>query len=200
MTVNISKGKPFAPAYLAIAPNNRMPEIVDHAPADGGAPLALFESGEILLSLAEKSARFLPAELRGRHETLQWLFWQTGGPGAMAGQNHHFAHDAPGKLPHAIERYFKETQRLYGALERRLVRRDFISGDCSIADMAAYPWCLLWPRQAIELAGFPNIGRWLERIGARPATQRAYARGKALNTVPTITEDSKQLLFGQGRR
>jgi GSH-dependent disulfide-bond oxidoreductase len=198
--LNISKGEQFAPAYLAIAPNNRMPAIVDHAPADGGEALALFESGEILLYLAEKTSAFLPADLCGRHDTLQWLFWQMGGLGPMAGQNHHFAHYAPEKLPYAIERYVKETQRLYGVLERRLEGRDFITGEYSIADMAAYPWCLLWQRQGITLAEYPNIGGWLERIGARPATQRAYARGKALNTVPTVTEESKQLLFGQGRR
>jgi GSH-dependent disulfide-bond oxidoreductase len=198
--INISKGEQFAPAYLAIAPNNRMPAIVDHAPADGGEALALFESGEILLYLAEKTEAFLSPDLRGRHETLQWLFWQMGGLGPMAGQNHHFAHYAPEKLPYAIERYVKETQRLYGVLERRLEGRDFITGDYSIADMAAYPWCLLWQRQGIELTEFPNIGGWLERIGARAATQRAYARGKALNTVPTVTEASKSVLFGQGRQ
>jgi GSH-dependent disulfide-bond oxidoreductase len=198
--VNISAGDQFKPEFLAISPNNRMPAMVDHAPADGGEPLSLFESGAILWYLAEKSGRFVPADLRGRKTTLEWLMWQMGGLGPMLGQNHHFAHYAPEKLPYAIERYVKETQRLYGVLERRLEGRDFIAGDYSVADMAAYPWCLLWQRQGIELVEFPNIERWLARIEARPAVQRAYALGKDLNTVPTVTDAAKSVLFGQGRR
>ena len=200
MPVNISAGDQFKPEFLAISPNNRMPAMVDHAPADGGEPLSLFESGAILWYLAEKSGRFVPADLRGRKTTLEWLMWQMGGLGPMLGQNHHFAHYAPEKLPYAIERYVKETQRLYGVLERRLEGRDFIAGDYSVADMAAYPWCLLWQRQGITLAEFPNIERWLARIEARPAVQRAYAIGKDLNTVPTVTDAAKSVLFGQGRR
>jgi len=198
--VNISAGDQFKPEFLAISPNNRMPAMVDHAPADGGEPLSLFESGAILWYLAETSGRFVPADLRGRKTTLEWLMWQMGGLGPMLGQNHHFAHYAPEKLPYAIERYVKETQRLYGVLERRLEGRDFIAGDYSVADMAAYPWCLLWQRQGIELVEFPNIERWLARIEARPAVQRAYAIGKDLNTVPTVTDAAKSVLFGQGRR
>ncbi len=198
--VNISAGDQFKPEFLAISPNNRMPAMVDPAPADGGEPLSLFESGAILWYLAEKSGRFVPADLRGRKTTLEWLMWQMGGLGPMLGQNHHFAHYAPEKLPYAIERYVKETQRLYGVLERRLEGRDFIAGDYSVADMAAYPWCLLWQRQGIALAEFPNIERWLARIEARPAVQRAYAIGKDLNTVPTVTDAAKSMLFGQGRR
>ena len=198
--VNISAGDQFKPEFLAISPNNRMPAMVDHAPADGGEPLSLFESGAILWYLAEKSGRFVPADLRGRKTTLEWLMWQMGGLGPMLGQNHHVAHYAPEKLPYAIERYVKETQRLYGVLERRLEGRDFIAGDYSVADMAAYPWCLLWQRQGITLAEFPNIERWLARIEARPAVQRAYAIGKDLNTVPTVTDAAKSVLFGQGRR
>jgi GST-like protein len=196
--VNISSGEQFAPAFLAIAPNNRMPAIVDHAPADSGAPLALFESGEILLYLAEKTGRFLAADLRGRHEALQWLFWQMGGLGPMAGQNHHFAHYAPEKIPYAIERYVKETNRLYGVLNRRLADREFIAGsDYTIADMAAYPWVRSYERQGQRLEDFPHIGRWIAAIGARPATVRAYERGVAVNTLPTVTEEAKKLLFGQ---
>lgn len=196
--VNISKGEQFAPAFLAISPNNRMPAIVDHAPADGGAPLALFESGEILLYLAEKTGRFLAADLRGRHESLQWLFWQMGGLGPMAGQNHHFAHYAPEKIPYAIERYVQETNRLYGVLNRRLADRAYIAGsDYTIADMAAYPWVRLHERQGQRLEDFPHIARWLVAIGGREATVRAYERGTAVNTVPTVTEESKKLLFGQ---
>jgi GSH-dependent disulfide-bond oxidoreductase len=196
--VNISTGEQFAPAFLAIAPNNRMPAIVDHAPADGGAALALFESGEILLYLAEKTGRFLAADLRGRHDALQWLFWQMGGLGPMAGQNHHFAHYAPEKIPYAIERYVKETNRLYGVLNRRLADREFIAGsDYTIADMAAYPWVRSYERQGQRLEDFPHIGRWFAAIGSRPATVRAYERGAAVNTVPTVTDESKRLLFGQ---
>lgn len=196
--VNISKGEQFAPAFLAISPNNRMPAIVDHAPADGGAPLALFESGEILLYLAEKTGRFLASDLRGRHESLQWLFWQMGGLGPMAGQNHHFAHYAPEKIPYAIERYVQETNRLYGVLNRRLADRAYIAGsDYTIADMAAYPWVRLHERQGQRLEDFPHIARWLAAIGGRAATVRAYERGMAVNTVPTVTEESKKLLFGQ---
>lgn len=196
--VNISRGEQFAPAFLAIAPNNRIPAIVDHAPADGGAPLALFESGEILLYLAEKTRRLLAADLRGRHEALQWLFWQMGGLGPMAGQNHHFAHYAPEKIPYAIERYVKETNRLYGVLNRRLADREFIAGnDYTIADMATYPWVRSYERQGQRLEDFPHIGRWVAAIGARPATVRAYERGAAVNTVPTVTEEAKKLLFGQ---
>ena len=136
--VNISAGDQFKPEFLAISPNNRMPAMVDHAPADGGEPLSLFESGAILWYLAEKSGRFVPGDLRGRKTTLEWLMWQMGGLGPMLGQNHHFAHYAPEKLPYAIERYVKETQRLYGVLERRLEGRDFIADDYTVADMAAH--------------------------------------------------------------
>ena len=198
--VNISTGDQFKPEFLAISPNNRMPAIVDEAPADGGPALSLFESGAILLYLAEKAGRFGGTDLRSRKTTLEWLMWQMGGLGPMLGQNHHFAHYAPEKLPYAIERYVKETQRLYGVLERRLQGRDFIADDYGIADMAAYPWCYLWHRQGITIDEYPNLKAWLERMGNRPAVQRSYAIGKELNTVPTVTEDAKSVLFGQGRR
>ena len=198
--VNISTGDQFKPEFLAISPNNRMPAIVDEAPADGGPALSLFESGAILLYLAEKTGRFGGTDLRSRKTTLEWLMWQMGGLGPMLGQNHHFAHYAPEKLPYAIERYVKETQRLYGVLERRLQGRDFIADDYGIADMAAYPWCNLWHRQGITIDEYPNLKAWLERMGNRPAVQRSYAIGKELNTVPTVTEDAKSVLFGQGRR
>src|ERR687896_1476694 len=139
--VNIGRGEQFKPEFLAISPNNRMPAIVDHAPADGGAPVSMFESGAILLYLAEKTGRFIAPGLRGRVETLQWLFWQMAGLGPMAGQNHHFAQYAPEKLPYAIDRYVRETGRLYGVLNKRLARRAFVASDeYTIADMAAYPW------------------------------------------------------------
>ncbi|MCZ2496323.1 thiol:disulfide oxidoreductase [Xylophilus sp. Kf1] len=173
--VNISQNDQFKPEFLKIAPNNRIPAIVDQQPADGGAPLPMFESGAILLYLAEKIGRFIPADLRGRQEVSQWLFWQMGGLGPMAGQNHHFGTFAPEKIPYAIERYVKETARLYGVLDRRLADRDYVAGDYSIADMAIYPWIVPHTRQRQDLADFPNVQRWFERIAARPAVQRAYA-------------------------
>ncbi|MCU0837998.1 MAG: glutathione binding-like protein [Rhodospirillales bacterium] len=196
--VNISEGAQFAPAFLAISPNNRIPAIIDHAPADGGAPVSVFESGAILLYLAEKTGRFLPAGLRDRVEVLQWLFWQMGGLGPMAGQNHHFKQYAPEKLPYAIDRYVKETARLYGVLDRRLAGREFIAGDYSIADMASYPWIVPHRRQGLRLEDFPNVARWFAAIRARPAVQRAYARADEINRVPTVTERSAAILFGQG--
>ena len=174
--VNIGKNDQFKPEFLKIAPNNRIPAIVDHQPSDGGEPLGLFESGAILLYLAEKIGRFIPADLRGRQEVSQWLFWQMGGLGPMAGQNHHFGTFAPEKIPYAIERYEKETARLYGVLDRRLADREYVAGDAySIADMAIYPWIASHARQKQNLADFPHVQRWFARLQARPAVQRAYA-------------------------
>jgi GST-like protein len=196
--VNISKGDQFKPEFLAISPNNRIPAIVDHAPADGGRPLSLFESGACLLYLAEKTGRFLPATLRGRAEVLQWLFWQVGGLGPMAGQNHHFSHYAPEKLPYAIKRYVDETARLYAVLNKRLADRPFVAGDqYSIADMACYPWIVPHQRQGQKLEDFRHLQRWFETIAARPATVRAYARGKEINDTPVVSEEAKVILFGQ---
>jgi GST-like protein len=173
--INISKNEQFAPAFLKIAPNNRIPAIVDQSPADGSGPLALFESGAILLYLAEKTGQFLPKDLRGRQEALQWLFWQMGGLGPMAGQNHHFSRFAPEKIPYAIKRYVDETARLYGVLDRRLADRPFVAGEeYSIADMAIYPWTVPHEWQGQDLADFPNVQRWFNAIKARPATVRAY--------------------------
>lgn len=195
--VNISKGEQFKPEFLRISPNNRIPALVDHAPADGGDPLSVFESGAILLYLAEKTGKFIAPDLRGRTATLEWLFWQMAGLGPMAGQNHHFGHYAPEKIPYAIERYVKETNRLYGVLDRRLSDRQYIAGDYGIADMASYPWIVLWQRQQQKLDDFPHLKRWFEQIQARPAVERAYRLAKEINTVPTVTEESKALLFGQ---
>jgi GSH-dependent disulfide-bond oxidoreductase len=196
--VNISKGDQFKPEFLAIAPNNRIPAIVDHAPTDGGAAVSVFESGAILLYLAEKSGQFLPSDLRGRTEVLQWLFWQMGGLGPMAGQNHHFSQYAPEKIPYAIDRYVKETNRLYGVLNRRLADRPFVAGSAySIADMASYPWIVPWTRQGQNLDDFPHLRRWFDAIRARPATVRAYAKADAINSQPTVTEESRKVLFGQ---
>ncbi len=196
--VNISTGEQFAPEFLKPSPNSRIPAIVDHAPADGGAAVSIFESGAILQYLAEKTGRFLPADLAGRTEALQWLYWQMGGLGPMLGQNLHFAAYAPEKIPYAIERYVRETDRLFGVLNQRLADRAFVAGDYSIADMAAYPWVVRLEREQPRFDDFPHIKRWAEAIAARAATIRAYGRGQAINTVPTINEESKKLLLGQG--
>lgn len=196
--VNISQGDQFKPEFLRIAPNNRIPAIVDNAPSDGGPPMSVFESGAILLYLADKLQRFIPQDLRGRTVALQWLFWQMGGLGPMAGQNHHFVQYAPERIPYAMERYVKETSRLYGVLNKHLADgREFIVGDYSIADMACYPWVVPHARQQQDIAAFPSLQAWLERIAQRPATLRAYALAKAINESPTVTAESRALLFGQ---
>ena len=195
--INISKGEQFAPEFLKISPNNRIPALVDHEPVDGGEPVSIFESGAILLYLAEKTGQFTPGDLRGRTDMLQWLFWQMAGLGPMAGQNHHFGLYAPEQIPYAIERYVKETNRLYGVLNKRLADREFIAGEYSIADMAAYPWIVPWKRQQQNLDDFPNLRRWFETIRARPAVVRAYHLAEEINTAPTVTDESRALLFGQ---
>jgi GST-like protein len=199
--INIGKGEQFAPAFLKVSPNNRIPAIVDHAPADGGEAISVFESGAILLYLAGKTGQFLPKGLRGQVQVLEWLMWQMGGLGPMAGQNHHFSIYAPEKIPYAIDRYVKETSRLYGVLNKRLAGRDFILGkQYTIADMAAYPW-IIPERQGQDIADFPNLRRWHAAIRARPATTRAYARAKEINPQPTQirSEEERKVLFGQDR-
>ena len=198
--VNISTGEQFAPEFLKISPNNRIPAIVDNEPADGKGPLSVFESGAILQYLAEKTGRFLPFNPRGRSEVMQWLFWQMGGLGPMAGQNGHFKNYAPEKIPYAIDRYVKETERLYGVLDERLDGREFIASGYSIADMASYPWIVPHERHGQNLDEFPNLKRWFMTIGQRPAVQRAYEVANKINTKATVNEDSKSILFGQGRR
>jgi GST-like protein len=173
--VSLSKGEQFEPAFAAISPNNKIPAILDHAPADGGAPLALFESGAIMLYLAEKIGRFIPVDPRGRAEVTKWLFWQMSGLGPMAGQIGYFNVYAPKPVPFAIERYSKETRRLYRVLDQRLAGREFIAGEFSIADIACYPWIVPHRGHRQTLADFPHLSRWFEAIHARPATQRAYA-------------------------
>lgn len=195
--VNISKGEQFKPDFLAISPNNRMPAIIDRTPKDGGGPISVFESGAILLYLAEKTGKYLPSGLRDRIEVMEWLFWQMAGLGPMAGQNHHFSQYAPEKIPYAIERYVKETNRLYGVLNKRLADREFVTGCYSIADMAIYPWVVPHERQGQKLEDFPHLKRWFEAMRGRPAVGRAYAKAKEINTAPTVSEESKKLLFGQ---
>ena len=196
--VDIGKGDQFAPDFLQIAPNNRMPAIVDRVPADGGEPISVFESGAILLYLAEKTGQFIPGDARARVQTLEWLFWQMGGLGPMAGQNHHFNHYAPEKLPYAQERYVRETGRLYGVLDKRLKGSAFIVGDAyTIADMAAYPWIVPHERQGQNLADFPDLKRWFGAIAARPATVRAYKKGEPLRQEgATFSDEEKEILFG----
>jgi GST-like protein len=194
--VDIGKGEQFRPEFLRIAPNNRIPAIVDDEPEGGGAPLSLFESGAILLYLAEKTRRFIPAGVRGRAEVLQWLFWQVGGLGPMAGQNGHFSQYAPEKVPYAIERYTKETNRLYGVLDRQLAGRDYIAGDYSIADMACYPWIVPHERHGQNLDDFPNLKPWFHRIRERPACQRAYV-GVEQSYSRKISDEERKILFGQ---
>jgi GSH-dependent disulfide-bond oxidoreductase len=196
--VNLSRGDQFKPEFLAISPNNRIPAIVDNDPGDGGVPVSVFESGAILVYLAEKTGRFLAPDLRGRMAALEWLFWQVGGLGPMAGQNHHFKQYAREKLAYAIERYMNETNRLYGVLNKRLADRAFVAGDYSIADMAAYPWIVPHEAQGQKLDDFLHLKRWFEAIKARPATQCAYAIAAAINTTPILSdEELRKILFSQ---
>ena len=197
--VNIGAGEQFTPEFLEISPNNRMPAIVDRAPKDGNSPIPIFESGAILLYLAEKAGKFMPLDLRGRVQVTQWLMWQMGGLGPMLGQNHHFSAYAPEKIPYAIDRYVKETNRLYGVLNKRLEGRSFIAGDYSIADMACYPWIVPYERQGQKLEDFPHLKRWFEEIKGRPATVRAYALAKEVNPQvgAPMSEEAKKVLFGQ---
>lgn len=196
--VDIGKGDQFKPEFLAISPNNRMPAIVDRAPDDGSAPVALFESGAILIYLAEKTGRLLPADLHGRARTLQWLFWQVSGLGPMAGQNHHFAKYAPAKIPYAIDRYRNETGRLYGVMDRQLARTPFLTGEYSIADIACYPWIVPHEDQGQDLDDFPHLKRWFESIRSRPAVIRAYAAGAPYERRRLdFTALEREILFGQ---
>ena len=195
--VAIGKGEQFKPDFLAISPNNRIPAIVDTEPSGGGKPLSVFESGAILLYLAEKSGKFLPKALHERYDAIQWLFWQMGGLGPMAGQNHHFKIYAPEKIPYAVDRYVNETNRLYGVLNKRLADREYVVAEYSIADMASYPWIVPHERQGQNLDDFPHLKRWFEAIRARPATVRAYEKAKAINTETTMSEEAKKVMFGQ---
>jgi GSH-dependent disulfide-bond oxidoreductase len=194
--VDIGKGDQFEPDFLKIAPNNRMPAIVDHAPQDGGAPISVFESGAILQYLAEKTGKFLSTDIRKKTETMQWLFWQMGGLGPMAGQNGHFNVYAPEKVPYAMERYTKETARLYGVMNKRLADREFMAGDYSIADMASYPWIVPYEVHKQNLADFPHLHRWFEAIKARPAVLRAYEQALPYGQKP-MTDEQRKVLFGQ---
>ena len=199
--VNIGTGEQFHPDFLKIAPNNRMPAIVDHDPLDGNKPISVFESGAILLYLAGKTGKFIARDLRGQVETLEWLMWQMGGLGPMAGQNHHFRNYAPEKIAYAIDRYVRETSRLYGVLNKRLAKRAFITGkQYTIADMASYPW-IIPLNQGQDMKDFPHLARWHAAIKARPATTRAYARAKEVRPDPpaSMSDAQRKILFGQDK-
>ena len=195
--VNIGEGRQFEPAFLKIAPNNRIPAIVDNNPSDAGEPISVFESGAILEYLADKIGRFMPLQPRLRVEVQQWLHWQMGGLGPMAGQNHHFVRFAPEQIPYAIDRYVNETARLYGVLDRRLEGREYVAGDYSIADMAIYPWAKGWELQRQRLEDFPNMAAWLARMGKRSAVQRAYQIAEAIGQRPdeVLTSEARKALF-----
>ena len=196
--VNIGNGEQFTPEFLAISPNNRIPAIVDYASTVVGVPLAVFESGAILIYLAEKTGFFLPASGPARSQTLQWLMWQMGGLGPMAGQNGHFLLYAPEKIRYAMDRYGKEVDRLYGVLDGQLARTGaFVAGaDYSIADMAIFPWVRTHKAQHIDLGQFPHIERWYNTLFERPAVKRGLGLGKALR-ADGLTDDARKALFGQ---
>lgn len=198
--VNIHRGEQFDRHFLEISPNNRMPAIVDHDPLDGGAPLSVFESGAILIYLAEKSGKFLPSDLRGRTEVMEWLMWQMGGVGPMFGQAGHFKFYAPEPLPYAQQRYTTEALRLYGVLDRRLADREHICGDYSIVDMACWPWVITYKKQEIDLGRFPNVRRWYDQLKLRPGLRRGYEVGKELGKPTGVwDEEARKHLMAHTR-
>jgi GSH-dependent disulfide-bond oxidoreductase len=200
--VNIARGEQFAPEFLKISPNNRMPAIVDHDPPGGGAPIAVFESGAILLYLAEKCGRFLPTDLRGRYDVTQWVMWQMGGLGPMGGQVGHFRLYAPEPIPYAIDRYTDEVNRLYGVMDRRLAGREYLAGECSIADFASWPWVVPHERHGQRIADFPNLHAWYERMKERPGVRRGFDVGVEIRRASAGGPDAeaRKVLFGQRAR
>ncbi|MFT3808455.1 MAG: glutathione S-transferase N-terminal domain-containing protein [Micropepsaceae bacterium] len=200
--VNIGRGEQFTPEFLKLSPNNRIPAVLDPE-GPNGKPISVFESGAILQYLGRKTGKFYPADERARVEVDEWLFWQMAGLGPMAGQAHHFRQFAPETIPYAIERYTNEVARLYAVMNRRLTGRDFLAGKYSIADMACYTWIVPHQMQGQNLGNFPALKAWFERIGARPAVQRAMALGKDLRTPPAdlrSNQDARRALFGQRPR
>ncbi len=198
--INISKGDQFKPEFLAISPNNKMPALVD-PDGPGGMPISVFESGAILTYLGRKTGQFYPSDERARVEVEQWLMWQMGGFGPMLGQNHHFNHYAPEKIPYAIDRYVNETNRLYGVLNKQLAQHEFVAGAYSIADMAILGWAKLWERQGQKIEDFPHVKRWLDTLMARPAVQRGLAvAGELRNTSNMQDPAVRAVLFGQKAR
>ena len=197
--VNIARGEQFRPEFLAISPNNRMPAIVDHAPADGGPPLSVFETGAILVYLADKCGRFLPSDARRRSEVMAWLMWQMSGLGPMLGQHGHFRLYAPERVEYALDRYHREALRLYGVLDRRLEGREFVCDAYSIADMACWPWVITYKSQQVDLGAFPNVRRWFDALKQRPALRRGYEVGRELRKAifSGPDEEARRHLFGQ---
>jgi GST-like protein len=196
--VNIGRGEQFKPEFLAISPNNRIPAIVDHDPPDAGQPVSIFESGAILIYLAEKTGKLMPNELRVRKEVLEWVMWQMANLGPMLGQAHHFRMYAPEKISYAVNRYTDETNRLYGVLDRKLEGREYIVGDYSIADIACWPWIVPYAMQGQDLGEFPNVQRWFDTMKARPAVKKGFELGMELRR--TMDEEAKKILFGQTAR
>jgi GST-like protein len=197
--INIGKGEQFKADFLAVSPNNRIPALVDKEPKGGGKPISVFESGAMLVYLAEKTGKFLPASGPARYQALEWLFWQMGGLGPMSGQNNHFSNYAVDKIQYAMDRYRNEVNRLYGVLNKQLEGRDYLAGEYSIADMASYPWVVPWERQGQKIDDFPNLKKWLERIKEKPATKRAYELVPKINPNAggIRTEEERRILFGQ---
>lgn len=199
--VDIRRGDQFTQEFLTIGPNNKIPVIVDHKPRGGGAPISVFESGAVLLYLSEKYGRFCPTSIREKYQVLQWVFWQVSGLGPIAGQVHHFREYASDPVPYAIERFTNEINRLYGVLDTRLTGRDYIAAEYSIADIACWTWCRLWRHHGQKLEDFPNLSRWLSRIGERPAVQRGFRLGNELREgQSTMTEEARAVLLGQRAR
>jgi GST-like protein len=200
--IALSKGEQFKPEYLAISPNNKIPAIIDHDPAGTDKPVQMFESGAILLYLAEKIGRFIPQDIQGRTQVLEWLFWQMAGLGPMAGQIGHFNIYAPEKVPYAIDRYTREVTRLYGVLNQRLEGRSFIVDDLSIADIACYPWIVPHQAHGQNLDDFPHLKRWFDTMAVRPATIRTYTGVENVYTPKhgALTEEERRILFGQGAK
>jgi GST-like protein len=193
--VNIGKGDQFKPEFLAISPNNRMPAIVDHG--EPGGPMAIFESGSILLHLAEKTGKFAPTDRRGRKEMIEWLFWQVGNLGPMAGQLSHFVNYAQGEHAYSLQRYKNEYNRCLGVLERRLDGRDYILGEYSIADMISWPWVLIAKPLGQDIEQFPNVARWRAAVRDRPAVKRGVDLGKELRRAAPPTDEERKILFNQ---
>jgi len=200
--ISLSKGKQFAPEFLAISPNGKIPALVDHAPADGGGAIPMFESGAILLYLADKAGKLVPSAPRQRQVVLQWLFWQVGGLGAMAGQAGHFLVYAPEDVPYAVERYTTETARLFSVLDTRLRDHAFIADDYSIADIACYPWIVPHAGLGQDLNDFPHLCRWYDTIAARPATLRAYdgVEDVYAGGRKDLSNEERQTLFGRSTK
>lgn len=199
-TVDIGKGEQFAPEFLAISPNNKIPAIVDHKPDDDNGPLAIFESGAILWYLAEKRRQFIPTSMRAKAEVSEWLFWQMSSIGPMLGQNHHFRNYALEKIPYAIDRYTRETTRLYGVLDKHLADREWVAANqYTIADMAIYPWLVPYEKQGQNLKDFPHVARWFKNIQERVAVKKVYELAKTIsNPEAPLTDEARKFLFGQG--